>query len=771
MFNRRSSAGSKLSERRVHRPPRWSTRILTSSAFLIFNVTLITLNTFWMGIHADGFVMREHQVIDNLDVYYVVESVFTGLFFAELLIRLFHYAKWQLWKDPLLLLDTVVIVIPAVEMWIWRPLSRRSLDNIATTTVMSLFRVCRIARGIMTLASIKWLRPLYLSAMGLKHSLSYVFAMGMYLATMLFAASVLLCELVGPSSPVHISLPVVIRTRFSSVASAYLTLVECLLGGVEWGPQLANTLLFSTGTAISGIVFFGFLTFGVMLWLNIVRGVFVHQVDQSFEFTNVTKFKDAELQQLTQELLKHFVRAIHDMDRENTGAISFSDVSAVLPHHLDELADVGVGLPEARKIFHELDTTSTGYVSISLFISRIEDYMKYKPVEVLIFENQQFRLLQLIKKLGKRNLKSFSKVSQSLEIMASDLAQAFATKEEMPASIDEQIEKQRGRVRASAIVSNAEAARELDEKILSNEASPRSARPWAAQAQGKPLTSSANFIIDMWQELLGIALPGLVQRRAAVMSPDLGPSGAKHFEGSMFIEHQEQSNQCRCCFSTKQKADEEETTDGFVTERRDEIQLSKPAIPSASGEAKKAPSSPRPLQGQGHELASSGQDEAQSSPLAQLVTQADEKPSQLAEEQPQHTVSPKREHKGPLPQQAIPLLPPQDPTFRGRKTLVLDLDETLVHSSFTPVKCDLVLSVFLGNEEHKVYVRKRPGVDEFLNAVAKLYEVAIFTASTALYANSLLDVLDKSGWIQHRLFREACTRYKEGYVKDRSQAV
>ena len=31
------------------------------------------------GIHADGFVMREHQVIDNLDVYYVVESVFTGL--------------------------------------------------------------------------------------------------------------------------------------------------------------------------------------------------------------------------------------------------------------------------------------------------------------------------------------------------------------------------------------------------------------------------------------------------------------------------------------------------------------------------------------------------------------------------------------------------------------------------------------------------------------------------------------------------------------------
>eukprot|EP00439_Symbiodinium_sp_Y106_P063871 s2715_g9.t4 len=378
------------------------------------------------------------------------------------------------------------------------------------------------------------------------------------------------------------------------------------------------------------------------------------------------------------------------------------------------------------------------------FISRIEDYMKYKPVEVLIFENQQFRLLQLIKKLGRRNLKSFSKVSQSLEIMASDLAQAFATKEEMPASIDEQIEKQRGR----AIVSNAEAARELDEKILSNEPSPRSGRP-LAQAHRKPLTSSTNFIIDMWEE-------SLQKQRPEVR--DLIDSSVRA-EKSI-------SQAGKCCFSTKQKADEEETTDGFVTERRDEIQLSKPAIPSAS-EAKKAPSSPRPGPGpsSGHELAPGHEAPSQ---LAQLVTQADEKPSQAAEEQPEHTVSPKRDHKGPLPQQAIPLLPPQDPTFRGRKTLVLDLDETLVHSSFTPVKCDLVLSVFLGNEEHKVYVRKRPGVDEFLNAVAKLYEVAIFTASTALYANSLLDVLDKSGWIQHRLFREACTRYKEGYVKDLS---
>jgi len=33
----------------------------------------------------------------------------------------------------------------------------------------------------------------------------------------------------------------------------------------------------------------------------------------------------------------------------------------------------------------------------------------------------------------------------------------------------------------------------------------------------------------------------------------------------------------------------------------------------------------------------------------------------------------------------VSLLPPQIGKYKGRKTLVLDLDETLVHSSFQPL--------------------------------------------------------------------------------------
>jgi len=106
----------------------------------------------------------------------------------------------------------------------------------------------------------------------------------------------------------------------------------------------------------------------------------------------------------------------------------------------------------------------------------------------------------------------------------------------------------------------------------------------------------------------------------------------------------------------------------------------------------------------------------------------------------------------------------------GRKTLVLDLDETLVHSSFRVVhSADIVITVELEGEHHRVFVRKRPGVDEFLARVAQLYEVVIYTASMAKYANPLLDELDPQRVCAWRLFREACTRRPQGYVKDLSK--
>ena len=104
-----------------------------------------------------------------------------------------------------------------------------------------------------------------------------------------------------------------------------------------------------------------------------------------------------------------------------------------------------------------------------------------------------------------------------------------------------------------------------------------------------------------------------------------------------------------------------------------------------------------------------------------------------------------------------------------RKTLVLDLDETLIHSAFEPFrpKDDIKLRMKIKNEEYDIHILKRPYLDKFLSIVTQKYEVVIFTASISDYANPLLDQLDPYKKISHRLFREHCTKTDNGlFIKD-----
>ncbi|KAF7721052.1 hypothetical protein EC973_005517 [Apophysomyces ossiformis] len=119
---------------------------------------------------------------------------------------------------------------------------------------------------------------------------------------------------------------------------------------------------------------------------------------------------------------------------------------------------------------------------------------------------------------------------------------------------------------------------------------------------------------------------------------------------------------------------------------------------------------------------------------------------------------------------AMWLLPPISPEDHGRKCLVLDLDETLVHSSFKIIpNPDFIVPVEIDRQYHNVYVLKRPGVDEFMRKMGEMYEIVIFTASLAKYADPVLDMLDVHKVVRHRLFRESCFNHKGTYVKDLSQ--
>ncbi|XP_061591120.1 carboxy-terminal domain RNA polymerase II polypeptide A small phosphatase 2 isoform X1 [Cololabis saira] len=136
----------------------------------------------------------------------------------------------------------------------------------------------------------------------------------------------------------------------------------------------------------------------------------------------------------------------------------------------------------------------------------------------------------------------------------------------------------------------------------------------------------------------------------------------------------------------------------------------------------------------------------------------------------QHTLLESQEN-GTVVKQAEPsLLPEITAQDQGKICVVIDLDETLVHSSFKPIgNADFIVPVEIEGTTHQVYVLKRPYVDEFLQRMGELFECVLFTASLAKYADPVTDLLDQCGVFRARLFRESCVFHQGCYVKDLSR--
>lgn len=108
------------------------------------------------------------------------------------------------------------------------------------------------------------------------------------------------------------------------------------------------------------------------------------------------------------------------------------------------------------------------------------------------------------------------------------------------------------------------------------------------------------------------------------------------------------------------------------------------------------------------------------------------------------------------------------PSSQPRKTLIFDLDETLVHCVADITRAEVLIPVrFSGGETVKAGVNVRPFARECLQEASKVFEVMVFTASHQCYADRVLDHLDPTGQlIHHRLYRDSCLPSQGLYIKD-----
>jgi len=116
-----------------------------------------------------------------------------------------------------------------------------------------------------------------------------------------------------------------------------------------------------------------------------------------------------------------------------------------------------------------------------------------------------------------------------------------------------------------------------------------------------------------------------------------------------------------------------------------------------------------------------------------------------------------------------PFLPATWP-LEAKPTLVLDLDETLVHccrGSSPDIIRPPDLQVEFDDAVGSGRVYYRPFAQIFLEVISRTFEVVIFTASQQSYADQVIDALDpKRAFVAHRLYRQHCTEFHGAYFKE-----
>ena len=105
-------------------------------------------------------------------------------------------------------------------------------------------------------------------------------------------------------------------------------------------------------------------------------------------------------------------------------------------------------------------------------------------------------------------------------------------------------------------------------------------------------------------------------------------------------------------------------------------------------------------------------------------------------------------------------MPPYLPEIKGKElTLVLDLDETLVHYAIQGTSGQLLI---------------RPHCEDFLALMDEVFEIVVFTAGlqevrSTQYADWAIDLADPKRVVKHRLYRQHTLQIGAVYIKDLSK--
>lgn len=325
--------------------------LVESSVFEQVSGCVVILNAVSLGYDTNH--MATHPGGRPSEITYWTEPLFCIVFAVELFLRLLAFGRVFLsmegWRWNVL--DMILVISQLLEQGlILLSQSKEHRTNLGALRLMRLLRIVRIARLLRAFHLFDDLRVIVSSILSSVSSLGWSI---MLLLILIYVFSlVFLQSIVGAGHTEHHE---EIKYWFASLFRTFLTMFECVVGGVSWDEVVSPIVL--DISPMLGVLFCVYIAACLFAMMNLLTGVFVDKAMMS-----VREDKDIVLAKRIRDL---FLARDWDEDGEIDEEITWDVFSQKLetPAMRDYFMQINVEISEAKLLFELMDADGSGSLS------------------------------------------------------------------------------------------------------------------------------------------------------------------------------------------------------------------------------------------------------------------------------------------------------------------------------------------------------------------------------------------------------------------------
>ncbi|CAE7771416.1 CATSPER1 [Symbiodinium sp. CCMP2456] len=332
---------------------------------------VIFTNCIVIGVETD--VVAQSSADQSPEVFSVLDTLYTLVFFAELLVRLSAYGGDFFWGPKGLFwnyLDVIIVCPSMVQLAIrviWQSGADNSGGSLAVVRVLRITRVFRVIRVVKVMKFVRSLRQLVESIMHTMKSLAWsmlLLVAIIYVFAIMFTDASVAHMADNPTSVLNPEL----SQSWGTLHASMHTLFRAVSGGFDWG---------GTAAALGDVhwawlyLFTAYIAFCMFAVLNVMTGIFCQVAvessrnDPQFLMQHLLAEKDRQT-----DLIRNLFRIF---DREKRGYIALTELEDKFN---DETAQGMMGLleiyPESSwSLFKKLDENADGRLNEDEFVNGI----------------------------------------------------------------------------------------------------------------------------------------------------------------------------------------------------------------------------------------------------------------------------------------------------------------------------------------------------------------------------------------------------------------